>query len=185
MSFIQSREHLNNRPVAQKYDKIEIKYNYNTTVTSNHQLTTTTKMEQAKILETLIIRKSILLWRKNPTIKSWDAIFNKNHTPVLLLYNTIYNNKNISLASQQQLDDYMNSATQFYEKETFQSYIESKLQGSSKNNRTQYNQDMQDPVFKNNLYAKYQKNEQLKSIKNRIIQEMLKYTINRVPNLPI
>jgi hypothetical protein len=183
MSFIQSKEHLNNNtPLAEKDDKIEIKIIYNTITRHQQQHTI---MEQVKILEILIIRKSILLWRKNPTIKSWDAIFNKNHTPVLLLYNNIYNNKNISLASQQQLDDYMNSATQFYEKETFQSYVESKLQGSSKNNRTQYNEDMQDPVFKNNLYAKYQKNEQLKSIKNRIIQEMLKYTINRVPNLPI
>jgi hypothetical protein len=142
-------------------------------------------MEQAKILETLIIRKSILLWRKNPTITSWDAIFNKLHSPVLLLYTTIYYNKLLPLASQQQLDDYMNSASHIYEKETFQSYVESKLQGAPPSTRAQYNQDMQDPVFKNTLYAKYQKNEQLKSIKNRIIQEMLKYSINRVPNMPI
>jgi len=142
-------------------------------------------MDHSKIIENLIIRKSILLWRKNPTITSWDAIFNKIHRPVLLLYNTIYNNKHISLASQQQLDDYMNSASQIYEKETFQSYVESKLQGATHHDHSQYKQNMQDPVFKNTLYAKYQKNEQLKSIKNRIIQEMLKCTINRVPNMPI
>jgi hypothetical protein len=142
-------------------------------------------MEQAKIIETLIIRKSILLWRKNPTITSWHAIFDKIHTPLILLYNNIYNNTNLPLASQQQLDDYMTKAAKIYEKETFQSYVESKLQGSSKHNRGQYKQNMQDPTFRNNLYAKYQKNEQLKSIKNRIIEEILKYTINRVPNIRI
>jgi hypothetical protein len=142
-------------------------------------------MEHAKIIETLLIRKSILLWRKNPTIKSWDAIFDKIQTPLILLYNNIYNNKNLSLASQQQLDDYMTKAAKIYEKETFQSYVESKLQGSPPNHQSQYNQNMQDPTFRNNLYAKYQKNEQLKSIKNRIVEEILKYTINRVPNIRI
>jgi hypothetical protein len=142
-------------------------------------------MEQAKIIETLIIRKSILLWRKNPTITSWDAIFNKIQTPLILLYNNIYNNKQLPLACQQQLDDYMNEASHIYEKETFQSYVESKLQGSSKHNRAQYKQNLQDPTFRNNLYAKYHKIEQLKSIKNRIIEEILKYTINRVPNIHI
>ena len=142
-------------------------------------------MEQVKLLETLIIRKSILLWRKNPTIQSWDAIFNKIHTPLLLLYNNIYNNKNLSLASIQALDDYMTKASKIYEKETFQSYVDSKLQGATQNNQAQYKQNIKDPVFKNNLYAKYQKNEQLKSIKNRIIEEMLKCTINRVPNMRI
>ena len=142
-------------------------------------------MEQVKILETLIVRKSILLWRKTPSITSWDAIFNKINTPLVLLYNNIYNNKKLSLSSQQAIDDYMNSATPIYEKETFQSYVESKLQGGSPNNHAQYKQNMNDPTFKNNLYAKYQKNEQLKSIKNRIIQEILKYSINRVPDVHI
>ena len=141
-------------------------------------------MENTQFIVKLIIRKSILLWRKNPTITSWDTVFNKLNKPVLLLYNNIYNNKNLSLASQQELDDYMNSASKIYEKETFESYIESKLQGTP-SNRAQYKQNMQDPTFKNNLYAKYQKNEQLKSIKNRIVEEMLKYTINRVPNMHI
>ena len=142
-------------------------------------------MEPVKILETLIIRKSILLWRKNPTIQSWDAVFNKLHSSLILLYNNIYNNKNISLASIQALDNYMTKASQIYEKETFQSYVDSKLQGSTQNNQAQYKQNIKDPVFKNNLYAKYQKNEQLKSIKNRIIEEMLKYSINSVPNTRI
>jgi hypothetical protein len=143
-------------------------------------------MDQAKIIETLLIRKSILLWRKNPTITSWDAIFNKLHHPLILLYNTIYNNKQLPLVSQQQLDDYMNTASKIYEKETFQSYADSKMQGySTPNNHSQYQQNMQNPTFKNNLYAKYQKNEQLKSIKNRIIEEMLKNTINNIPKMQI
>jgi len=143
-------------------------------------------MDQAKIIETLLIRKSILLWRKNPTITSWDAIFNKLHHPLILLYNTIYNNKQLPLVSQQQLDDYMNTASKIYEKETFQSYVDSKMQGySTPNNQSQYQQNMQDSTFKNNLYAKYQKNEQLKSIKNRIIEEMLKNTINNIPKMQI
>jgi len=143
-------------------------------------------MDQAKIIETLLIRKSILLWRKNPTITSWDAIFNKLHHPLILLYNTIYNNKQLPLVSQQQLDDYMNTASKIYEKETFQSYVDSKMQGySTPNNQSQYQQNMQNPTFKNNLYAKYQKHEQLKSIKNRIIEEMLKYSINNIPKMPI
>jgi hypothetical protein len=141
-------------------------------------------MEQAKIIETLLIRKSILLWRKNPTITSWDAIFNKLHQPLILLYNTIYNNRQLPIANQQQLDDYMNTASKIYEKETFQSYIDSKMQGYSTPNN-QYHQNMQNPTFKNNLYAKYQKNEQLKSIKNRIIEEMLKNSINNIPKMPI
>jgi len=141
-------------------------------------------MEQAKIIETLLIRKSILLWRKNPTITSWDAIFNKLHHPLILLYNTIYNNKQLPLVSQQQLDDYMNTASKIYEKETFQSYADSKMQGYSTPNN-QYQQNIQNPTFKNNLYAKYQKNEQLKSIKNRIIEEMLKNTINNIPKMQI
>lgn len=142
-------------------------------------------MEQAKIIETLLVRKSILLWRKNPTIQSWDPIFNKLHVPLVLLYNTIYNNKQLPLASIKTIDDYMNEAPQIYERETFQSYVDSKLQGSTQNNKSQYAQNIQDPIFRNNLYAKYQKNEQLKSIKNRIIQKILKYTINRVPTIPI
>jgi uncharacterized protein YaaW (UPF0174 family) len=80
----------------------------------------------------------------------------------------------------------MNTASKIYEKETFQSYVDSKMQGySTPNNHSQYQQNMQDSTFKNNLYAKYQKNEQLKSIKNRIIEEILKNTINNIPKMQI
>jgi hypothetical protein len=121
-----------------------------------------------------IIHDSILLWRKNPTATSWNEILNK--MPLTELYVAIYNNNNISLEILKKLDDMFTSSIQFYEKETFNDYITSKLQGCSQNDYTKYIQNSNDPVFKNNLYSKYQKQEQIKSMKNYIVQEILRHS---------
>lgn len=119
-----------------------------------------------------IIHDSILLWRKTPTATSWDEILNR--MPLSELYVAIYNNNNISLETLKKLDDAFNTSVQFYEKETFHDYINSKLQGCSQNEYTKYIHNSKNTVFKNNLYSKYQKQEQIKSMKNYIIQEILK-----------
>lgn len=118
-----------------------------------------------------IVHTAISLWRKNPAAKSWDEILNK--LSLSELYDSIYN-KNISLETLKTLDDMFNASHKFYEKETFQDYLISKLHGCSQSEYTKYLQNSNDLVFRNNLYSKYQKQEQIKSMKNYIIQEMLR-----------
>ena len=129
-----------------------------------------------------IIRNAILLWRKNPSIQSWDAIL--DNSQLNKLHEMIYNNPTLLLTTIKKIDDTMNSAPPFYPKETFQNHINSKLHTITPCEYTKFIYNMNNaPNFKNNLYKKYQKNEQIKSIKNHIISEILSYSINRVPEI--
>ena len=137
-------------------------------------------MNQIAQKQNEIIRNAILLWRKNPSIQSWDAVL--DNSQLIQLHEMIYNTPN--LTTMQKIDDTMNSAPPLYPKETFQDYINSKINQITPSEYTQYVYNMNTvPNFKNNLYKKYQKNEQIKSIKNHVISEMLRYSINRVPEI--
>jgi len=137
-------------------------------------------MNQITQRQNEIIRTAILLWRKNPTIQSWDAVL--DNSQVNQLHEMIYNTPN--LKTMQKIDDTMNSAPPLYPKETFHDYINSNLHPITPSEYTKYIYNMNTSQdFKNNLYKKYQKNEQIKSIKNHIVNEMLRYSINRVPEI--
>jgi len=87
------------------------------------------------------------------------------------LYDAIYNNKKLPLSIMYDFDNYMNSAEDIYEKQTFDEYVEQLLQGATRSEYVNFLRNYHYyPSFKNNLYKKYQKNENMKSIKNRLFK---------------
>jgi hypothetical protein len=120
-------------------------------------------MEVVKMHNTLVTK--ILSTQVSP-----KKILDNYNTEIEELYNAIYNNNKLPLTVVYDFDEIMNSSEPIYEKQTFDEYIEELLQGATQSEFVNFLRYYEyHPNFKNNLYKKYQKNENIKSIKNTII----------------
>lgn len=95
-------------------------------------------------------------------------------TEIEEIYNAIYNNDKIPLTSVYDLDQLMNSSEPVYERQTFEEYLQYLLQGATQSEYVNFLRYYEHhPNFKNNLYKKYQKHENIKTIKNSILHSLI------------
>lgn len=106
--------------------------------------------------------ESNLLYYKNHKFV-WDNVFSTINTNNLLKYYIYLSNK---------MEKYdQNRLSNVYEQITFQEYVDSMVNFNEIGYREhqKFVRSMQDVKFKNNMFNKYQKNSDLKTVKNHIV----------------
>lgn len=127
-----------------------------------------------------IVAEAIRIWNQQdvkPQLQAYNEIFNELHIPLQYLYQLIYHSHTIasiqstySLHDMHELVTQMYNAPRTYVEQSFQEYIDERVNLKSTGYQA-FIKNMTDPTFKQNLYAKYQKDFEVTALKNLIIQE--------------
>ena len=140
-------------------------------------------LDYVLFIKQFIVAQSIRIWNQQdvkPQLQAWNEIFNELHIPLQYLYQLIYHSHTIastqstySLENMHDLVTKMYNAPRTYVEQSFQEYIDERvnLQKVGPYDYQAFIKNMNDTTFKQNLYAKYQKDFELMALKNLIIQE--------------
>jgi hypothetical protein len=161
------------------YNKIDSRQNQYTQTTHNKMASIT--LDYVLFIKQFIVAQAANKWHKphdgKPMLQVWNEIFNELHIPLQYLYQLIYHSHTIaSVQSSYSLENMHNLVTQMYNaprtyvEQSFQEYIDERVNLKSTGYQA-FIKNMTDPIFKQNLYAKYQKDFEVMALKNLIIQE--------------
>jgi hypothetical protein len=140
-------------------------------------------LDYVLFIKQFIVAQAIRIWNQQdvkPQLQAWNEIFNELHIPLQYLYQLIYHSHTVSssestysLADMHDLVTKMYNAPRTYVEQSFQEYIDERvnLKSTGPYDYQAFIKNMTDPTFKQNLYAKYQKDFELMALKNLIIQE--------------
>jgi hypothetical protein len=140
-------------------------------------------LDYVLFIKQFIVAQAIRIWNQQDVksqLQAWNEIFNELHIPLQYLYQLIYHSHTISstqstysLENMHDLVTKMYNAPRIYVEQSFQEYIDERvnLQKVGPYDYQAFIKNMTDPTFKQNLYAKYQKDFELMALKNLIIQE--------------
>uniref|UniRef100_A0A6C0KH72 Uncharacterized protein n=1 Tax=viral metagenome TaxID=1070528 RepID=A0A6C0KH72_9ZZZZ len=140
-------------------------------------------LDYVLFIKQFIVAQAIRIWNQQdvkPQLQAWNEIFNELHIPLQYLYQLIYHSHTISstqstysLENMHDLVTKMYNAPRTYVEQSFQEYIDERvnLQKVGPYDYQAFIKNMTDPTFKQNIYAKYQKDFELMALKNLIIQE--------------